>query len=93
MSCPAAATGSCAGRVTFSVRFKERGKTRRLSLGAAAFNLAPGASRTVARKLSKKVVRRLRRAKQRRLTVRATSRDTAGRTFTSSRTGALAVGR
>jgi hypothetical protein len=93
VSCPASATGSCAGRVTFTVRMRERGRRRRLRLGSASFNLAPGASRTVSRRLSRKVVRRLRRARQRRLTVRATSRDTAGRTFTTSRTAALRVGR
>jgi Ca2+-binding RTX toxin-like protein len=93
VSCPASANGRCAGRVTFRVRFTERRKKRSLSLGSASFTLQPGASRTVGRKLSKKVVRRLRRATKRRLTVRATSRDAAGTTFTSSRTGALAVGR
>ena len=55
--------------------------------------LEPGASKTVSRKLSKRLVRRVRKAKKRKLTVRATSRDGAGRRFTSTRTATLKLKR
>jgi len=58
-----------------------------------SFVLAPGASKTVRRTLSKKLVRRLRKAKKRKPAIRATSRGNAGRSFTSTRTGALKLGR
>ena len=93
ISCPASAAGSCSGRVTFTLRFTERRKKRKVSAGRVNFILSPGASKTVSRKLSKKLVRRLRKAKKRTLTVRASSRDDAGHRFTSSRTAKLKLGR
>ena len=93
VSCPASASGSCSGRVTFSLRFTQRRKRRKAGAGSASFILAPGGRRTISRKLSKQLVRRLRRARKRTLTVKATSRDGAGRTFTSRRTAALKLKR
>jgi hypothetical protein len=89
VSCPAAASGRCAGRAVFTVTFTERGRKRSVSLGRARFDLKPGTSGTVARKLSKKLYKRLRKAGKRRLTVRAASTDAAGKAFTSRRTSAL----
>jgi hypothetical protein len=93
VTCPRSASGSCSGRVAFTLRFTERRKKRTVRAGSTSFILSPGASRTVSRTLSKKLVRRLRKAKKRKLTVRATSRDNAGRSFTSTRTGALKLTR
>lgn len=92
VSCPAAARGQCRGRASFKVTFTERGKKRKVSLGRASFDLEPGQSAKVSRKLSKKLYRRLKRARKRKVTVAATSTDSAGTVFKSSRTTALRLG-
>jgi RTX calcium-binding nonapeptide repeat (4 copies) len=93
VSCPASAAGGCAGSAVFALRFVEKGKQRKVSLGRARFDLDPGARKAVGRKVSARLFARLRRAKKRRLVVSVTSKDDAGRTFKSSRTSKLVLGR
>jgi Ca2+-binding RTX toxin-like protein len=91
VSCPAAAVGSCTGRATFTLTFVERGKKRKVVLGKVSFSLSPGQKGTVRRKLSKTLYARLRKAKKRKLKLAATSRDSSGTTFKSSRTFTLSL--
>ncbi len=74
MRCPAAAVGNCKGKITLKAKIKRK----RVTLASARFSIAPGKSKRVRLKLSRKRRGQLRRAKKLKATLSVSAVDARG---------------